>query len=523
MIERVVENWLISANERQYQIPFCQLLASEGETILYISRHGQLEQGKDVVTRAPDGKIRGYQLKGGSLALSDWQNYKGEIDELVIYPVEYPSRRSRKTHDPFLVTNSTVSDAVLNRIETANKVWKKQGANPLTLIAGPELVSRFVKAHGKFLPRDPKDFVRFLELIVDTGQAPLDKPKFAALLEAILPIDFDGKKATLEVQRSAASAVLLATYILQGAEKVANHWAIFEAWTMVTASIAMVAEKHKISLTHCDTSLKLCLEAATRALFALTEECSKNTVKFTQGDPFTDGEFYRSRITILCGLLGSASLAQRIEKQNWKYVDFVHNFLINYIPRVRLWGESAVPYLLLAALECEQHGHHAIAEGLVLQLIDSIARINGTKGRGLPSPYYDAEASVRLANGLERFNAEVFTGTAYTLETLIQFLARRWNRRHIASQWERITQVDFARFDVGESWEYFRWKSTGGKLVTVSPPAPQSWAKLLAESEAAPQCEYAIFRQFPHFALFFATVYPHRFTSDLLKTIERAL
>ena len=36
MIERVVENWLTSANECQYQIPFCQLLASESESIIYV-------------------------------------------------------------------------------------------------------------------------------------------------------------------------------------------------------------------------------------------------------------------------------------------------------------------------------------------------------------------------------------------------------------------------------------------------------------------------------------------------------
>ena len=67
MIERVVENWLTSVNERQYQIPFCQLLAAEGETVVYISPHGQREQGKDVITLGRDRAPCAYQLKlGGS-------------------------------------------------------------------------------------------------------------------------------------------------------------------------------------------------------------------------------------------------------------------------------------------------------------------------------------------------------------------------------------------------------------------------------------------------------------------------
>src|SRR6266849_9160941 len=58
LLARVIENWLISANERQYQLPFCQVLAASGETILYTSTHGPFEKGKDIITRTPTGEIR---------------------------------------------------------------------------------------------------------------------------------------------------------------------------------------------------------------------------------------------------------------------------------------------------------------------------------------------------------------------------------------------------------------------------------------------------------------------------------
>ena len=82
MIERVVENWLTNANERQYQIPFCQVLAAEGETVVYISPHGQREQGKDVITlgRGRNRVPRAYQLKAGRVTLKDWREYHGEIN-----------------------------------------------------------------------------------------------------------------------------------------------------------------------------------------------------------------------------------------------------------------------------------------------------------------------------------------------------------------------------------------------------------------------------------------------------------
>ena len=86
VIERVIENWLTSSNERSYQIPFCQLLAAGGDGDC-LSSHGPFEQGKDVVTFDKSGKLRGYQLKSGDFGLSEWRKYKGEINDLVELPI----------------------------------------------------------------------------------------------------------------------------------------------------------------------------------------------------------------------------------------------------------------------------------------------------------------------------------------------------------------------------------------------------------------------------------------------------
>ena len=73
LIERIVENWLTSASERTFQIPFCQLLSAKGEKLLYIATHGQFEKGKDVITELPDGTLRAYQMKGGDIKLAQWR------------------------------------------------------------------------------------------------------------------------------------------------------------------------------------------------------------------------------------------------------------------------------------------------------------------------------------------------------------------------------------------------------------------------------------------------------------------
>jgi hypothetical protein len=91
LIERIVENWLSSASERSFQIPFCQLLSAQGEKLVYIASHGQFEKGKDVITELPDGRIRAYQMKGGDIKLAQWRDIDKQINNLVELPVDLPA------------------------------------------------------------------------------------------------------------------------------------------------------------------------------------------------------------------------------------------------------------------------------------------------------------------------------------------------------------------------------------------------------------------------------------------------
>ncbi len=522
MIERVVENWLTSANERQYQLPFCQLLASEGETVIYISPHGQMEQGKDVITISRNHRVHAYQLKGGKLTLTDWREYKGEIDELVLYPISHPSVNVRKLQKPFLVTNGRVADTVINAIKASNLAWARNAAGPLTLVAGDELTTRFVKAHGQFLPRETKDFTKFLDLIVNSGAAQFDKRRFASFLEAILQIRSSKRPRPRDVQRAIASAVLLTTYIVQGCERVANHWAIFEAWTVMASYIAAVTSRHKVPKQWWQTSLELCILGATRALDDLVLECTVTKLRFTQGNPLSDGYFYNPRITILAGLLGACTLSHRLRGETWQEENFVRNFLREHLPRAQIWGESAVPYLVIGALAIEKHGAHALAEAMVLRLVRTIAEVNGSKGRGLPNPYYEPEQALRLAYGLDQFNAEMFAGHSYAMEPLVQFLARRLVRRQLATLWDKITRVEFARFVPTHQWERFRWRCGEGSLVTSAPKSPQSWKELREASEGVPRVP-EVFKHAPELSIFCSLVYPHRFTVDSLKISEMVI
>jgi hypothetical protein len=67
------------------------------------------------------------------------------------------------------------------------------------------------------------------------------------------------------------------------------------------------------------------------------------------------------------------------------------------------------------------------------------------------------------------------------------------------------------------------WEARNGSLVTTMPRSTQSWSELLAESESPAKLTPTVFRRKPEFSLYFSLVYPHRFTTELLKVIEQSI
>jgi hypothetical protein len=266
LLGRVIENWLTSVNERQYQLPFCQVLAAEGETILYISTHGPFEKGKDVVTRHPNGEIRAYQLKAGDIALGAWRDIYGEIVNLVELAIELPGNTVISEFVPYLVTNGELTDAVLEQVRAANVTWEHRGINKaLRVVQKGELFERFRSSHGAYLPHQIEDFRTFLELVLRDGSAPAEKQKAAQLIEHVLPAHPE-KENSPAIKRAAASLVLLAAYITGPASLASNHWCAFELWILAAAYILYLTEKSGKAQSACQISFDICEMAAEGAL-----------------------------------------------------------------------------------------------------------------------------------------------------------------------------------------------------------------------------------------------------------------
>lgn len=266
-------------------------------------------------------------------------------------------------------------------------------------------------------------------------------------------------------------------------------------------------------------SFDLCMKASSRALESLQRECESNTTQFVNFD-LIDGHFYGNRISLLAGLLGAYDLFRQTEYRDPPN-QFVGQFLEKHIRDAKFWGESSTPFLSIAALTLESHGRQKIAEALVLQLVAAIAQANGSNERGAPNPYYGPEESFRITSGLEPLNTESFRSLSYTIEPLIQFIARRWLRQSLSRIWDRITRLFLASFHPAEEWEWFVWRARKGSLEFQRPGTPQSWAALLREADSPSRRGAPLaFSLYPVFTLYYMMVFPHRFQPYLFSLVE---
>src|SRR5215813_11836687 len=165
MLERVIENWLTSVLERDFQIPFCQLLALRGQRVVHVSPHGPFEQGKDVIAVDASGQAHAYQLKVGDITLQRWRDeVRAEVEELLDLPIVHPSIDKRLPHRSYLITTGNLGDPVRREIDDRNEDRRRRNRPLLETETRGQLLKAFFEAHEDVLPKEVSDLRSFFEL-----------------------------------------------------------------------------------------------------------------------------------------------------------------------------------------------------------------------------------------------------------------------------------------------------------------------------------------------------------------------
>ena len=415
MIERLVENWLTSVGERGFETPFAQLLTQEGHQVLQGPVHHPFEHGKDIITIAPDEAACAYQLKGPDLhSLRDFEKIYDQLLALVTTGISHPAIGTpRKPDRAYLVTNGELTQPVRDRIEKLNVSNKALGYPALEAIERQHLLSRFLKAHGTYLPQQLTDIRALLELYYAEPLALFPVRTFASYLTALMP--FPPKQPSrADSRRAVASAAFLTAYAANSWTRKNNYLCVAQAWLIFCVTLLRFAEVSDLEDTEWRTSYDLALETARAALASLSKEAAEGPDLVIPD--LTEGLVYPSRALLICGYLSGYWLSERtLGPVDETITDRIRLVLGRESDHTRVVGECDVPAFFELSCALGQVGYIRRADARMVGLASRLAAANKRHSAdALPDPYHDVEqVLMRLVSGDSDFEGEEFDGRSY--------------------------------------------------------------------------------------------------------------
>lgn len=523
MIERLVENWLDNAGERGYETPFAQLLTLEGHRVLQGPVHHPFEHGKDIVTIAPDGAACAFQLKGPDLRrIVDFEAIQGQLLALVTTAISHAGIGTPRRPDRvYLVTNGVLTPPVRDRLERFNIGNVALGGPTIEPVEREHLLSRFIAAHGDYLPQHLPDLRTLLELYYAEPTTLFPASSFAEYVTALMP--FPPSQPSAPNRRHAVtSAALLTAYAARSWTQAENHLCTAQAWLTYCITLLRFAEVRQLDDAEWTPSYDLALEAARASLASLSKEAAE-APDLALPD-LTEGRFYPSRVLLVCGYLSAYWLSERtFGPVDGSITDRVRQVLLRESDRAKIVGECDVPAFFEISCALGQLGVILSAEHRMLGLASVLASVNRRHStEALPDPYHDVEQVLmnRVA-GDSDFEGEEFDGRSYMLHVAVDWIARRLWRRGLASMWPAITRIQLLEFRPSVPERYLAPRDDEGVLATWFVGQPQSWADLLASARTK---DYSVLpgvlRQHRELIPYLPLLFPYRFTATLAAAVD---
>lgn len=249
-------------------------------------------------------------MKGPDLTkLDDFEKIQPQLLALaataITHPAVTPPRRPDRT---FLVSNAVLTPPVRDRIEKFNAGNASLGYGPIEPIERDQLVTRFLAAHGKYLPEKLPDIRTLIELYYSEPEGVFPARHFAKYLEALLP--FPPLTASRpELKRATASIALLTAYATSSWVNANNHLAVAQAWLTTSLVLVRFADATALSEELWKPTYDLALMSARTSLAALSKEAADSRDLIVPD--LVEGLVYPARVVLVGGYLSSTTKFQK--------------------------------------------------------------------------------------------------------------------------------------------------------------------------------------------------------------------
>lgn len=511
-VERVVEDWLTSSDERGYQLAFVSWLSRIGHTVKYVSSHTALEHGKDIVSLSRERQLCAYQLKAGNINKAQWRVIRDEVLEASRVPVDIPGTRKRLPDQVFLVLTGYVSDPVRNEISLLNEEHVNRNYPQIELIELAELVRHLTLVFESFFPTTlgpPSDLVK---LHLQDGNGPQDKPVTSSILHSLLM----GASGRAKIRRALSNIVIAAQFAAAPFRRARNHIAEIDTWVLAACCILTVVKRNGLSTNRWHLPFELCCEAIESAANTLLVEVLSRD-DFLEGDnALVDSLLLPTRRTLALGY-AAATINSRVIQGHPVRDESAR--LLDVMQRERplgSWGEGAWNYALNLALGLRHtpEGQRAAEEIIYAWVQHACPR----KPPRLRDPYWTLDDDFSRREQASDAAQSDSLKVSYTAMPAIGLLARRMLRQHLNQLWPVFSRYDHAAFVPNEVWASLEWVCEQSSLELHRLPIRGSWKSVreMAARQRSSLFEGVQLRLLP----FYLCTYPHRVDASLAGELD---
>lgn len=132
MLESVVERYLASVTEREFDAPLMAILQADGFFDIH-QLHGAFEFGKDFIAKRIDGGVSyqyAIQSKAGDLSLGAWRPVRSQIDEARFNTIAHPRFSKELPRRVALVMTGRLTGGAAADAQEYNEHLKRRGEQP---------------------------------------------------------------------------------------------------------------------------------------------------------------------------------------------------------------------------------------------------------------------------------------------------------------------------------------------------------------------------------------------------------
>lgn len=528
--EKLIEIWLDSASERQYQFAFRNALLSAGYIILHDTSHTALELGKDVIAVSPSGELFAYQLKGnpgGRITVSQWHALIAQINTLVYQPVSHPSVKPGTRHTPVLVTNGEIHEDVYAAIASFNTAITGPVARPLQTIARGQMLRQILDSADTVWPVDVPTQRRLLNIFASPGDDELPSDEFIGLLGEVLK----GKN----YNATAIPSVHLVTSIL------ASNWIGYKNYFELVKMYALLAvavacyqarwkRQRKVDVRFLDEIL-LVIHSHLRSF--IDDLCDN----FKRGpllnrNVLSEFAYYHPRKKMIAGLLSVAILDDQLGL-NQERRDFLWELICKAKHSKFFLWEGMVPFCLAEFWALSNIQGTKEPDRRLFVMLNDILKCNGNEATHvqLVGPYYTLDEVVRwqyriflqtLRSPLDR---DDHYRRSWFAEPLFVLLVRRNYKSACKAVWPEITRFIHMRTRLPAAADFGPTSCdnavTEDRLIDTS--SAKTWDEVTKEAgqPSAPRIPAQLLQR-PALILLYCLFAPQRMDRDVILWLDRA-